>query len=159
MDRTAEPQRVSRLRDLGLMGPVPVGTRVVVEEDEVIYTGVGITNPEIARRIGWSHANIWVPGHVLTRIAARPLPFVDTVSVASMIMQRPTSVHQGTRQFNHIYCIVDADVVRREGLLLSRSARYVDAVVELRHVSGGTILRLFHLSPRGKNQGGMQLWP
>lgn len=152
-------RRVAYLRDLGAMDLVAAGTQVMVEEDGVIHTSIGNTIPEIARRLGWFHANIWIPDHVVARIEARPLPFADTVLVASAVVQRPTSVHQGTRQPNHVYFIVDANVVRSEGLLLSRTARYVDAVVELRRVSGGTILRLFHLSPRDKNQGGMQLWP
>ncbi len=153
------PHRVEQLRDLGTMDPVQAGTRVYVEEDGTTYTSAGTTQPDIAQRIGWEHANIWIPDHVLIRMEARPLPFVDIVSVASIVMRRPTSVHQGTRQTNHVYFIAEANVVREAGLLLSRSARFVDAVVELRHISGGSILRMFHLSPRGKNQGGAQLWP
>jgi hypothetical protein len=153
------PRRVEQLRDLGTMEPVPAGTRVYVEEDHTTYISAGTTTPAIAQRIGWEHANIWIPDHVLIRMTARPLPFVDIISVASIVMRRPSSVHQGTRQTNHVYFIVEASVIRDAGLLLSRSARFVDAVVELRHVSGGNILRLFHLSPRGKNQGGAQLWP
>ena len=75
------------------------------------------------------------------------------------MVTKPLSVHKDRERENVTYFIVDGASLRGSGLLRSNSTRYVDAAVELRQVPSGNVLRLFHLSPRDQNQGGMQLWP
>lgn len=62
---SGEQRRVPHLRDLGTIPAVPIGTRVMVDEDQKAYIGVGFTSPEIANRLGWDQENIWMPEHAL----------------------------------------------------------------------------------------------
>jgi hypothetical protein len=156
---TDDVRQVDRLRHLGSMGSVPVGTQVFVHEDGIVYIGVGTTTPKIAERIGWDQENIWMPEHVLQYVQLRHAPVVDPVTTAAFVLRHPMSVHQDRGSRHLTYFLVDAAVIREQGFLQSSSSRFVDAIVELRYVPGGSILRLFHLSPRNRNQGGMQLWP
>ncbi len=159
MDAGDEPLRVAWLRDLGTMDVVPVGTRMHVEEDGFIYTGVGQTTPEIIGHIGWKLANIWMPDHVETGILLKHGVFPDPVVAAQVIWTEPLSVHHDRRGQGFIYFLIAAGRLREAGLLTSRSTDFVDGVVESRHVSGGYLLRFFHLAPVDRNKGGQQLWP
>jgi hypothetical protein len=154
-----ELQHAALLRDLGAMERVPVGTRMHVEEDGFIYIGVGTIASDIARWIEWTHANVWMPEHALQRIQLQHTTLLDPIAVASFILMNPMSIHHDSRAHNYVYLIVGAGVLRDQGLVQSRRALYVDAVVELRHVNGGVLPRLFHLSPRDQNMGGSRLWP
>ncbi len=150
--------RVSRLRDLGDMPPVAIGTRIFVEEDAHLYIAVGSTTAEIAERLGWVQENVWLPEPVEKRIQLKHRVIRNSVAAAAFVLGNPSGVHQG-RHPDEWYFIIDAGIIRDEGLLQSSSTRYVDAVVELRSAHGGAYLRVFHLSPRKKNHGGIHLWP
>lgn len=151
---------MSWLRDLGTMGLVPAGTQVQVAEDGFLYIAVGNTSPHIAQRLGWTQANIWMPEHVLRDIMGKRSWIIpDPVAAAALILAIPVTVRKDQRPDDAVRFIVEATELRRRGLLQSASTRYVDTLVELREAPGGNLLRLFHLSPRGKNQGGEQLWP
>lgn len=152
-------RQVEHLRDLGTMEILPAGTRVLCTEDGIVYIHVGRVSQEIARKIAWPDSNIWMPDHALLQISLRHSELLDVVTVASLVVRQLESVHPGQRAAEHRYLIVDASAVRDQGLLRSTSARFVDAVVELRPVSGGSILRMFHLGPSHRNKGGPPLWP
>lgn len=154
------PRRVAWLRDLGVMEHVPVGTNMYVEEDGVTYISVGQTTAKIRMVAGWPPATIWMPDHVHRYLLrARGGIFPDPVGLASALLLNPSTVHRDLLRDNVTYFFINGAPLRDIGLLHSTSVRYVDAAVELRHVLGGSVLRLFHLSPRSKNQGGEQLWP
>lgn len=130
-----------------------------VEEDGRIYIGVGHTSRAIAARLGWAQGNIWLPDHELHRIATRHPVLPDTIAAAEAVLSNPLSVHDNPRKPDSVYFIVNADEMRNRGLLASRSAPYVDAVVELRRAGTSFWLRMFHLSPAHRNKGGAKLWP
>lgn len=151
---------MARLRDLGTIEAVQVGTRVAVEEHGILYIAVGNTTSQITQRLGWMQANVWMPEHILRAIVAkRGWIIVDPVAAASLVLANPVTVRNNERPNNAVRFIADATELRRHHLLRSASTRYVDTLVELREVPDGNLLRLFHLSPRSKNQGGEQLWP
>lgn len=157
---SGDPRRLTHLSDLAREPAIPVGSRVLVAEDGHIYISIGNTTPAIAARLGWTQANVWMPEHVLTGINWRHPVIIDPITSASRVLQAPLSVHEDPRgRPDHSYWIIPAQALRNEGLLASRSTRYVDAVVELRYVGESGLLRIFHLSPRSRNQGGLQLWP
>lgn len=159
MDDSEPLRRVKRLGDLATEPSVPVSTRVLVEEDGIVYIGTGHTSTEIAARIGWTQPNIWIPAHALSRMIRDHDIIHDHIAVASFILQHPTSVHVGREQ-DECYFIVHANIIRTMGLLNSRSTKFVDIVVQTRQASDGRrFLRLFHLSPATRNKGGRQLWP
>ena len=153
------PRRVEHLHDLGTMDLVPVGTRVYVEEDGIAYIGVGSTTLIIAQHVGWTLSNVWIPDHVEMRIVVKHGVFPSIVAAAHAVLSDPISVHVHNRGQNFFYFFTEGERLRDEGLLTSRSTDFVDGVVELRHVSGGNVLRLFHLAPTDRNKGGRQLWP
>jgi hypothetical protein len=52
------------------------------------------------------------------------------IATVVLVLENSSSVHQG-RQLDECYFIVDAEIVRVDGLLESEPIRYVNAVVEL----------------------------
>lgn len=157
-----DQEPLPRLRSLGELATtpsVPVGTQVFVEEDGIIYTGVGQRRPDIVLHLGWSQPNIWLPSHAQRKMERDHDVILDHVSVASFVLQNSVGVQVGQEQDTY-YFIVGASPVRAMGLLTSRSTRFVDLVVQSRQASDGRrFLRLFHLSPATRNKGGRQLWP
>ncbi len=159
MEDTELLRRLERLTDLAIEPHVPVGTRVFVEEDGTIYTGVGQTRPEVAAHLGWTQPNVWLPLHAQRKMERDHDVILDHISVASFVLQNSVSVQVGHERDSY-YFIVAASQVRELGLLSSRSTRFVDLVVQSRQASDGRkFLRLFHLSPATRNKGGRQLWP
>lgn len=147
------------LGELATEVSVPVGTRIFVEEDGIIYTSVGQTRPEIASRLGWTQPNIWLPSPALRDMRIYHEVIVDHINAAALALQNPFSVHEG-RDEGQYYFFLYAELFREAGLLTSRSTRFIDAVVQLREtIDGSKLLRLFHLSPATRNKGGRQLWP
>lgn len=148
-----------RLSDLVTHPSVPVTTRVLIEEDRWIYICVGQARADIAASLGWKDENVWMPEHVLRYVRDRHPAILDPVRAFSVVLQQASTVHEDLKDKNHRYFIIDARDLRAAGLLRSQTTRYVDAVVELRQVPGGRVMRAFHLSPSKRNQGGRQLWP
>ena len=147
------------LGELATEPRVPVGTRVFVEEDGIIYSSVGQTRPEIASYLGWKQPNIWLPSHAMRRIQTRHKVILSPVIAASMVLEDPLSIHVGYEP-NHAYFICDATALRTVGTLTSQTTRWIDLVVESRQAfDGRRFLRTFHLSPATRNKGGKQLWP
>ncbi|CAN5120191.1 hypothetical protein BH23CHL1_BH23CHL1_21980 [soil metagenome] len=150
---------LGRLADLVGHPPAPVTTRVLIEEDHWIYICVGQARADIAATLGWNDENIWMPEHVLRYVSERHPVILNPVRAFSVLLQQALTVHEDRKDKNHRYFIVDGETLRADGLLSSQTVRYVDAVVEWRHVPDGRIMRAFHLSPNKRNQGGQQLWP
>lgn len=101
-----------------------------------------------------------MPDHVFSDlVAGRIRVFENPVSVAASVLRSPLSVHRDFKSSDCVYILADGDMLRAKGLLMSRTAPYVDAVLELRSIHGKTLPRMFHLSPRKRNRGGDQLWP
>jgi hypothetical protein len=147
------------LGELAIEHPVPVGTRVFVQEDGIIYTGVGQTRIEIASRLGWTQPNIWIPEDAFQDISHEHDVYTSVSLAASSVLQHPLSVYKG-RGPPFTSFVIEGDTLRDHGLLTSRSTQFVDAVVESRRSTGERMfLRLFHLSPATRNKGDMQLWP
>lgn len=160
MSSTDNTQHVEYLRDLGALEHVPVGTRVLVHEDGIAYTCAGQVTARIAIHMGWPSSNVWIPEHVLADInSKRGWIVLAPLEVAYPAVSRPDSVWKDTRATNAASFLIEASIVRGLGLLASNSARYVDVIVELRQVPGGNLLRLFHISPRTREQRGIRLWP
>lgn len=137
-----------------------MGSIVWVADPEVAFRAVGNLTDRIARTVGWTHQNVWMPDHVYSDLAdARGLPFVNPIEVAAAMLDGPISVHRDKRQANALYLIASGQTLRERSVLLSRSVLYVDAVIELRQINDMVLPRLFHLSPRKRNHGGVQLWP
>lgn len=147
------------LRDLGTMDIVPVGTRVRVDEDGISYVGIGTSAPVIRHHLRWPLSNVWLPEHAELTIIEKHGVFPNVPAAAHHILTDPLSVHHDGRGPNFVYFFTAGDRMRAVGLLTSRSTSFVDGVVELRHVTGGTVLRLFHLAPTDRNKGGQRVWP
>jgi hypothetical protein len=142
------------------MEPMPVRTQVLVEEDGFLYIALGNTSPPIAQRLGWTQANVWLPEHALLAILRkRGWVILDPVAAATEVLAHPIIVRRDQRPDDAVCFIAEPSNLRQLGLLRSETTRYVDALVELRKVPGGNLLRLFHLSPRDNDEGGEQLWP
>ncbi len=124
------------------------------------YYGCGTTAPEIAERLGWTQQNVWMReperNYVLRE---HPNLFTDLDQAIAYVLGQPDSVHENPRGMGDFYFIVSGERLRAAGLLLSRRTRLIDAVVELRAVLDGSFLRLFHVAPALRNNGGRQLWP
>jgi hypothetical protein len=150
---------VKRLADLDTIRPLHMGTEVRVAEDGWRYFCIGHVQPEVAERVGWLHQNVWMPDHVVLGVRTKHDVLRDPVLTGSVILSKPSSVHVSLRSQSECYFIMNADRLRERELLASKSVELVDAVVELRQVSGGKLLRLFHLAPTTRNRGGRQLWP
>ena len=78
--------RVSRLRDLGEMPAVAIGTRVFVDEDEHVHIGVGSTTAEIAARLGWRQENGWMPEHVERGIRLKHRVIRDPIATVVLVL-------------------------------------------------------------------------
>lgn len=161
MSETDDTEHVVRLRDLARLDIRPVGSRVLIQEDGILYHSIGSVPDDIAYQIGWpSSMNVWMPEHVVQYVLdKRSNAFPSPVLLAATLIEAPLSVHLDTRWHDARYFFGDGDVLREREVLHSVSTRYVDAAIELRQVPGGSLLRLFHLSPRRRNLGGKQLWP
>jgi hypothetical protein len=131
----------------------------MVEEDASIYTSVGRTTDEIARRIGWTQANVWIPEHARQDMLEKHKVISDPMAASNLILLNPLGVWMLDGNSTYRLFFAGATMLREAGLLGSRTTRYVDAIIEARSVENGSVLRLFHLSPRKKNYGSIQLWP
>jgi hypothetical protein len=153
-------RQVERIVELGSLETISTGTIIRVAEDGYDYTCVGHIPDEITSHINWPAHQVWMPQHVISDVQSkRGWILLDPVAVASLVIQRPESAWKDTRSDNAVRFVVGADGIREHGLLNSVSTRYVDAIVELRKVPGGSVLRLFHLSPQTNEQKGTKLWP
>ncbi|HVX28846.1 MAG TPA: hypothetical protein VHA53_00095, partial [Nitrolancea sp.] len=132
--------RVATLAELGASTRQLAGTRVLVDEDGLIYTSVGGTTDEIADRLGWEQRHVWMPDHVLSTIRGRHTIFVDPIAAASVLFQRPNGVYSDLRGQHIRVFLATASLLRDRGLLTSKSTRYVDAILEERRVENGYIL-------------------
>ena len=154
------PVRVREFGELAGLRILPVGSIVQVVTLGASFVAVGQMAPEIAARVGWPEANVWLPESLHQRILSLRMGlFTDLPRAIGYTLWQPTSVHADARQANAAYFIVEGEALRRSGLLHGRSVRFVDAVVESRQVGGTSILRLFHFAPTQRNKGGRQLWP
>ncbi|HET7037320.1 MAG TPA: hypothetical protein VFI42_16665 [Thermomicrobiaceae bacterium] len=151
-------RRLQRLAELATLPGVPVGTRVYVVENDLVYRSAGTTRPEIAARLSWTQANVWMPDDRIEAMREKRV-FPDPVVTANLLLRDPDSVHLSDRGPNMIYFLARGAKLRMAGALTSSSTRYVDLVVELRVAGPDLWLRLFHLSPTGRNKGGRQVWP
>jgi hypothetical protein len=156
-NQTVRVRHTAELTELPALAP---GTSAFVEDDHYVYWSVGNLDAEVAKSIGWNHRNVWMPNHVyVDLLEARKAVFASPIAVAAALLISPTGIYRDRRQTGGLYVIADGDYLRRQGLLRSRSTRYVDAVIESRHIQGFVLPRIFHLSPRKRNHGGEQLWP
>lgn len=138
---------------------VAVGTRVFVDEDRNIYIGIGNTTMEIAERLGWTQENVWLPSFHERYIEENHPEFPDPLQAVRRVLSQPHSVYDVPEQPTQTQFFATGDSLRVRGLLISRSVRYVDVLVELRQVLGGSYLRVFHLSPKRHPKEGRRRWP
>jgi hypothetical protein len=150
---------IATLAELGARLHDPVGVRVFVEEDRTVYTSVGRTTDEIAWRIGWTQSSVWIPEHARQDMLEKHGVIRDPIVASSLVLLNPLGVWKRDGQPTCWLFFADSTMLREADLLGSRTTRYVDAIIEARPVKNGTVLRLFHLSPRKKNYGSIQLWP
>lgn len=141
------------------MAVVPVGIRILVDEDRNVYVSIGNTTAEIRERLGWTQQNVWMPEHVEQYILRKHGVFSDPIAIAHAVLSTPTSVHLDSYEEDQFYFVVGRDRLIEQGFALSDGISMVDAMVELRQVQDTELLRFFHLSPRDRNRGGLQLWP
>lgn len=151
--------RVTRLRDLGEISAIAIGTRVFVVEDEHIYIGVGNSTAEIASRLGWSQQNVWLPEHVHQNLLWRHPEIKKPIDCMASILRDPETVNAEPGQPAYFRFLVDAVTVRTAGFVTSRTMKRVDVIVEFRQVDGGSLLRAFHLAPTRHPARGLRLWP
>jgi len=85
--------------------------------------------------------------------------FPDLLAAVEALLLFASSVHTDRELEQEAYFVITGDSLRERGLLKSRTAPFVDGVVELRQVQGGSYLRLFHFGPARRVKGGNQLWP
>ena len=111
-------------------------------------------------RLGWGEQSVWLrePERALI-LDDHPGLFPSLERAVEFILQHPDSVHVNVRGVGDYYFIVAAEALRQAGLIRSRRARLIDAVVEFRTVNTGSFLRVFHIAPTLRNHGGRQLWP
>jgi hypothetical protein len=160
LPNTDGTRQVDRIVELGSLEPVSTGTIIQVAEDGYDYTCVGHIPSDIASHINWPTNQVWMPQHVIADVQSkRGWIILDPVAVASLVIHRPDSAWKDTRSDNAVRFVVGANGIREPGLLNSVSTRFVGAIVELRKVPGGSVLRLFHLSPQTSEQKGTKLWP
>lgn len=160
MSNGNQPVQFRTLRDLVRQPPRLVGMLVWVDEIKGGYWALGNLPDHVRREIDWPYTNVWMPDHVFQDLSeARVTVFTSPIDAAAALLRDPLSVYEDVRDADSVYLITQGEVLRNQGVLLSKTARYVDAVVEFRRIQGETLPRLFHLSPRGRNYGGKPLWP
>jgi len=145
--------------ELGTLPGMPVGAEVEVEENGQRFIGVGSPRREIALRLGWTQDNVWLPQSALSRMLSRRSIFPDLLAAVEALLLFAFSVHTDREFEQGAYFVITGDSLRERGLLKSRTAPFVDGVVESRQVQGGSYLRLFHCGPARRVKGGNQLWP
>jgi hypothetical protein len=141
------------------MSAVAIGTRFFVEEDAHLYIAVGNTTAEIAERLGWTQQNVWLPLLAGRYIEKNHPEFPDPLHAIQCVLAQPRAVYDVPGQPTQIQFFTTADSLRAVGLITSRSARFVDVLVEFRQVLGGRYLRVFHLSPMRQPKKGRRRWP
>lgn len=160
MSKRSESEVIRNVRELVRLPALRVRTEVLVEEENLGYVCVGNFSLPVRQAIEWPYANVWMPLHVHTYLLQKRADvFADIAHAAAGVLEDAVSVHRDRLPGNYLYVLTEARNLRGRGVLRSRTTRYVDAVIELRTISGVTIPRLFHLSPRDRNQGRKQLWP
>jgi len=138
---------------------MPAGTRVEIGDTGQRFVGVGGIRPEIVSRLDWVPGNVWIPEPALVRMLSRRSVFPDLLAAVQALLLFASSVHVDRELEQGAYFVIAGDLLREKGLLVSRSAAFVDGVVELRQVTGGSYLRLFHFGPTKRVKGGTQIWP
>lgn len=154
-------RRVAHEGELALVSPLAIGTPILVERTRRIHYSVGLPAPAISARLGWVATNIWLPDHARQNILRDHPVFPDLFAAIRILLEQPDSVRRNPTEpasLSFVF-VAGAEMLRQSGLLSGQRSRYVDAIVEWRHVRGRRYLRLFHLSPRRRAPGGAQLWP
>lgn len=151
-------QRLRRIVDLATEPELPVGTRVRVEEDEVVYTSVGTPAEQIEARLGWTQGNVWVPAHALEYMSERHPEIRNPIGAIAWILMNPGHVNEEPGK-SEMRFLVDASDLREAGFLRARSVKLVDVIVELREVDDNVVLRAFHISPTRQAPRGRRRWP
>jgi hypothetical protein len=150
---------ITREDDPRTLAAKPVGTVVSVAETQERLIAVGSIAPHIAAKLQWPRPNVWLPEHARSFILGRHPVFPDVIAAARSVLTAPLGVYLSDRRVNTVLILGDADLLRQRDLLPSKSAPFVDAIIERRSVAGGFYLRLYHLSPATRNKGGLRLWP
>ncbi|CCF82954.1 hypothetical protein [Nitrolancea hollandica] len=114
------------------MPPAAIGTRIFVEEDAHLYIAVGSTTAEIEGRLGWVQQNVWLPLLAGRYIEKNHPEFPDPLHTIQCVLSQPRAVFDVPEQPTQIQFFATADSLRAFGLITSRSARFVDVLVEYR---------------------------
>lgn len=149
--------------ELGTLASLPVGTVAELAQTDGTIWGdhvVGNTTPEIAVQLGWTEGNVWLrEPERQYMLKKRGGLFSDLEPAIAHVLAHPQSVHENPRAVGEIYFVTGGSSLRQVGLIQSDRVRFVDVVVEARHVEHGRYLRVFHFAPTTRNIGGQQLWP
>lgn len=157
-----QSRSVRRYIDLAILGAVPVGTEIWVEEAGRTLFSAGDTTAAIAKSIrwvGWTEQTVWIDETSLRYFQQHHGVLSDPVAVVAAILNDPASVHLDSRIEDAVLFVADSARLERHGLLTSQSIRYVDLVVEFRQVAGGKYARIAHLAPTDQVGGMVQIWP
>jgi hypothetical protein len=148
-----------RLADLASDVRFPAGTLVRVEETHELFHSVGTTLPIIADRLGWTQGSVWLPESAMRRMEINHPEFADPVQAIGIVLTHPIAVCDVPDVPNQVQFFADAQRLRQERLVRSRSIRTVDVLIELRRAADDIYLRAFHLSPMRKPKEGRLRWP
>ncbi|HET7037318.1 MAG TPA: hypothetical protein VFI42_16655 [Thermomicrobiaceae bacterium] len=152
-------RRLQRLAELATLPGVPVGTRVRVAEDGYGYIGLGQTRPEIAARLGWTQANVWMPEHVERYVLRQHQEIRRPIEASAYLLGHPDAVSEDPQNPALIRFLIGASAIRSAGFIASRTMTFIDLLVELRRVDGEVLLRAFHLAPATQGRTGTARWP
>jgi hypothetical protein len=150
----------SELGTLPTLMPGTVAERITSDGHVWRYINTGSPTSAVRSALGWTQENVWIREQEFNYIASKRPGFVVSLPAAiAHVLAHPLSVHDNPRASGTVYFVAAADDLRTVGLVQSRRARFVDLVVEVRRVLGGTFLRVTHFSPATRSFGGRQLWP
>jgi hypothetical protein len=149
---------VRYLRDLADEPLLPVGTRVVIRENEWVFHRVGNTRPEIASRLKWGQKNVWVPAPALQHIVTTHPEIREPIAGMAFGLNHLLTASEVPDK-SEVRFLIDAKDMRSEGYLVSRSVNFVDLLVKLWSDNGEIVLRGFHLAPTRRVSRGQQRWP
>ena len=136
---------------------MPVGAQVTVEETSRSYYSVGRISTTIAEHLEWDFSNIWMPDHVFARLPRDHPEISNPIEAMAHVLVYPISVGIDDDP-NFVRFLIEATAMRQAGFVSSKRMRFVDVIVELRHVDGEIIPRGYHLAPTRHGTRGRQLW-
>jgi hypothetical protein len=85
---------LSNIVELAVVGAMPLGTVVRVEQSGEIFVAAGNMQAGVKQSLGWNQSNIWLPASALQRMRLAHPEFSDHLEALALVVNHADSIHK-----------------------------------------------------------------